>query len=333
MTVATAQDARAFIRTLLQQNPSLTKLRSGRSWTHLSFLFLTFLGLLYGTFHFSGWLGLPLFIFAGIMQYHFTVMVHEASHGGLFTNQWCNKNVGDLIAGFVTFSVSEYQIPHIQHHRILGQPDDPDFYSYEMKAGYTTLGAFLFQVLIYDTGISSLIRRSKRVFLKSSHPSAKTQTDLRKIAMVLIAQMMIFAICISLATWWAYFVFWFIPMLLFVGLFNKLRVFGEHGGLVGHGPKERVLSRTTFSNAGGIKEIFHRIERFVLSPLNFNYHHEHHLMPAIPYTSLPFIHQALLNAGYFEFNQDLKSDSYFSTYMSLFNRRSNVRYPQASESV
>src|SRR5262245_40636949 len=84
-----------------------------------------------------GW-ALPAFIVTGVIQYHFTVMVHHASHGGLLHPAALNRVVGELVANLVTMTVDEYRIPHNHHHQHYGFQRDPDFYSYELKPQYAS---------------------------------------------------------------------------------------------------------------------------------------------------------------------------------------------------
>ena len=83
---------------------------------------------------------------------------------------------------------------------------------------------------------------------------------------------------------WMYFVLWLIPLLILTKTLSKI--------------KNAVGYTATAENACIVFARYRTIrapilEKFFLSPLNFNYHTEHHLHPSIPFFNLPKAHQLL----------------------------------------
>jgi fatty acid desaturase len=121
--------------------------------------------------------------------------------------------------------------------------------------------------------------------------------------------------------WWAYPVFWLLPLVILPGLLNGLRMLGEHGGLTRREGPQVLSARTTMGSVGRSSALA-RLERVILSPFNFNLHHEHHLFPQLPYHVLPALHNHLLSSGYYAAHPDVLSPSYANTFRKLVGGKS-----------
>ncbi len=64
---------------------------------------------------------LPALIIIGSRQRALSNLVHDASHGNLFSSEKVNDSIADLLAAFPTFdTVEAYRKSHLGHHRYLG---------------------------------------------------------------------------------------------------------------------------------------------------------------------------------------------------------------------
>ncbi|MBT8496543.1 MAG: fatty acid desaturase, partial [Deltaproteobacteria bacterium] len=70
--------------------------------------------------------------------------------------------------------------------------------------------------------------------------------------------------------------------------------------------------------------LLQRVEKLVLSPFHFNYHHEHHLRAGVPYPALPTVHRALVDAGYYLRNPDNLRRSYLATIVETLRRADEI---------
>ena len=87
--------------------------------------------------------------------------------------------------------------------------------------------------------------------------------------------------------------------LISIGLFlSRVRGYLEHGNLKSN-QTELPIARTHLSNS---------IEKFILSPLNFNYHNEHHRWPQVPFFRLPGLHKKTMK-------NKLKKHEYSSSFV------------------
>jgi len=99
---------------------------------------------------------------------------------------------------------------------------------------------------------------------------------------VFVAQAIVFLAIWSVLPFWAYFVYWMLPVYAMVFVADEIRAFCEHAQPVL--PDEAADPRrlTTFEpNA---------LERILFAPHNMCYHAEHHLWPFVPYYNLPKLH-------------------------------------------
>ena len=54
-----------------------------------------------------------------------------------------------------------------------------------------------------------------------------------------------------------------------------------------------------------------RMERFFFAPVGAH-HHEHHLLPGVPFAQLPRLHATLVERGYFETQPECVQTSYWA---------------------
>src|SRR5450432_1395686 len=61
-------------------------------------------------------------------QHALATLMHEAAHGLMFRGRRTNEVVGDALLAFPLFiSTRLYRVHHLQHHRNLNTPLDPDW--------------------------------------------------------------------------------------------------------------------------------------------------------------------------------------------------------------
>ena len=257
------------------------------------------------------------FVLIGVAQYHLSVAIHEASHFGLFRSKWANELLGTTLATLIGFGLKPYRRHHWSHHRLFGSAEDPDFGLY--SGGYRSWAGFAADMTNKFT-LVGLARRVLPIFLprrrSGSEASRAASSPYAHPLAFFLSQALIFGLFTWAAAWWTYFVFWLLPLTIFPGLLNGLRMFGEHGGLIdGEGPQV-LRARTTMAR----KELWRPLaglERFVMAPFNFNLHHEHHLFPQLPYHALPSLHDHLVSEGYYQAHPEVLSDSYLHTFRRL----------------
>src|ERR1700674_2383318 len=73
------------------------------------------------------WLSL---IGLGLVFGHGVELQHQALHNTAFPSRFLNRWVGFLLGLPMLVSVTDYQVSHLRHHRLLGTADDREFFNY-----------------------------------------------------------------------------------------------------------------------------------------------------------------------------------------------------------
>jgi fatty acid desaturase len=173
---------------------------------------------------------------------------------------------------------------HLRHHREVGHVHDPDWINYKTETRETPgrvgiyLGSLLLGRMMIASIISFLARGKPRIGVEAPGDANSSAPGVRyEFACAVLCQLII-AAALTLATgkWWAYPVFWLLPLATFAGFFANFRSFVEHVTVDDHAsPEERLRD----IDASGFT-------RFFISPSHFNYHALHHAHPSIPHYNL-----------------------------------------------
>jgi len=226
------------------------------------------------------WILLPSIVLIGALQHHLSIIHHEAVHYLLFRSRFINELVGTAAASVVGFTMA-YRTHHLQHHRLLGQPEDPDleaYVQYPVKRPRLILN--ILWHLCGGAAIVQFIRQSQRSRAAAKTGGATAPLQLFGIA---LAQLFLLGFFALLGRPDLYFLLWLVPLLTVAKTLTHVRSVVEH--TVGAAPDGRSTRYRTI--------LCGPVERFFFAPMNFNYHAEHHFYPAIPYHHLADAHRAL----------------------------------------
>lgn len=266
---------------------------------------------------------LVAYLLFGLFQYYALIATHEAIHYGLWPQKQINDRLGWLCACIHSFNFAEIKKAHLEHHRILGDPNDPDYPSYikEQPGTHFSLTAtFLrpFQSILAALGLSKPPPASE---IEDTGSGAKLQYSPRKDAwkialfhLLVVALLGLLSPLLSLG--------WILALGTIPGFLMHIRLITEHGDMVFKNQPlgdRRMVARThTPPPRAADRAVFEAV-RFVIAPFNFNYHHEHHSMASIPYYNLPDTHGFLYREGYYADKSAQLSDSYPATFRRNFS--------------
>lgn len=238
--------------------------------------------------HFSGvnhspltWLAIA--ILNGVIIYHLNILGHEGIHLLIMNS----KSGNDFLTRFFILSpqfspLNLMRANHLNHHRNLGTDKDQDvqYYVGLLKDGKMSL---LFKLVFSLFGVMVLPIALKLFKKKNIKDQTPNDGLLFEIFAIGISQLAIFIIFWKLSGfWWSYFFLYFLPIFTVMTGLNTIRSCIEHAD-----PNVPPMRERTF--------ISNRIERFFFSPLNMNYHAEHHYYPTVPFYYLPQLRDELLN--------------------------------------
>ena len=221
------------------------------------------------------WLLAPLL---GLFAYRITIVMHDCTHRTLFASAPLNTHVGRFLGAVTGIDFESFKTQHWLHHRIYGQPGDPQGFHY---AGLSAMSAAKFHWhlirpllglnLAHVFGESMLHPRNLRRLLGTG-----------EIVAVGAVQTVILVIVTGAGNHPALILLPVVSTVTFGLWYSQLRGIAEHG----------VIGRK--AEAGVVRSHApYWLDQILLYDLNFNYHTEHHLYPSIPSCYLPAMHRAL----------------------------------------
>lgn len=214
----------------------------------------------------------------GWSGYKIQFILHDCSHKTLFQTKHLNEWVGTGSGMLVGVYFKMYRFTHMQHHRINGEPGDPQYPDYlgEKELSNLEYLGFIFNPLVGGRFISYITREYAPLIqrlLGRSDPKAHLGPAItgRWFVGFLVCQ----AAIATLATG-----FWAHPWLMFVlpcglstiALFlSRVRTLAEHQRNSHEAAHD--FSRTHVPNF---------FDKLLFYDANFNFHVEHHLAPQLP---------------------------------------------------
>jgi fatty acid desaturase len=253
------------------------------------------------------------FLVIGTRQLALTHLVHDACHYNISRSKAANDWISDvLFAAPTLISTASYRRQHLPHHAHLGDwLQDTD-----RRAWYNIRGIrFVYRTLWALLGLEAITT----IFAYSKVGALSLERDeqpWRRPLLVLITQAAIFGFCYALGTPLAYFTLWIAPLFTVTMYLLVLRVIAEH-------QTEDYARSQADAFTRSIDEPLTRtvqpgpLGRHVLGSCNFYFHHEHHLLPGVPYAALPRLHALLRERGYYEVYREALGPGYASTLWRL----------------
>lgn len=304
----------------------LVELSRIKHWRWISELVILWV-LLLGTFQLTILVGnaVPLwagvlvyalaFIFMGCLQNALIQWRHEASHFCLTRDKKLNDIIGDLfVAGPVGTTVSTYRHHHVSHHMYLNDPDK----EIQPATWICLRGTHLLAEVVNHLVGWSYVILAYRIFKNNKQKTRRQQASLQvfspaSIAAFIVVNVSLFALAAVQGAWYAYFILWLIPPFTVAQLINNFRTIVEHQPSsdvcdVGRSVKLYAMTRVIKANP---------IERWLIAPVGFYFHHEHHAWPAIPYHRLGEVRSLLRKKGYFDQDNIIFTDGYLKTVWRL----------------
>jgi fatty acid desaturase len=262
------------------------------------------------------WPQLPILVISFVLiasrQLALTHLVHDASHYRLFRSKRLNDLLGDLLlAGPVAISTQSYRSQHLPHHQYLGDFErDTD-----QRSWYSIRGMrFCTRTLLTLLGWEAVATFRSYASVGSEGGSASGL--LWRLCCAAISNSLLLAYC-----WWLgqpllYFVLWFLPLLTLTMLLQNYRVIAEHQT---EEYAARDIDRQRVSFVPPLTRTLQAgpLGKLLLGPMNFHYHHEHHLAPSVPYHQLPKMHRQLVERGYYKDHSEALGGGYANTLWGL----------------
>jgi fatty acid desaturase len=255
---------------------------------------------------------LLMMIVIATRQHALGILMHDGTHFRCLSNRTANDVVCNLFCALpIGILTSRYRYEHQLHHRFLNTDQDPYWMDFKLDSDWhwpktrkKALWIFIRDLL----GLNG--HRNWRVIYRwspwSNHFSRrKTPPPLTPVERATIygffASVLIF---LTLTNGWLEFLWlWLVPLSTITVALMRLRTIAEHLGL----PNKDELDASRHIEGS-------LLERLSISPLNINYHIDHHLFPAVPYYNLPKLHELLLKNEHYRRHAHINQ-----TYLGIKN--------------
>lgn len=242
-------------------------------------------------------------ILLGGRQLALAILMHDASHYGLFKTREQNTFFGRWVFGYPIFHNFEgYRVYHLQHHNHTGTEKDPDL---PLVTAYPTSKPSFARKIGRDlVGVSGIkayagimmmhlgyLRYSLGGLVERLDQKGRTVLDVIKTGGInlygpLLTNGLLVAIFVLIGKPWLY-LLWIGAMLTTGMLFARIRSIAEHA-VTPDREDPYNNTRTTYAKW---------YERLLFAPHHVNYHLEHHLLMTVPPYNLSKMHRLLKSKG------------------------------------
>lgn len=226
-----------------------------------------------------------VFLLVGLSFHRLYIIGHDGLHRRLFNSRLINDLWNDIfVMCYLGASTGSNCRNHLLHHVHTCGSDDPDRYKYISSNKDSTL-----KFLSFYSGWGTLIKSLKNVYSSNKSPIRKSSSNNRfkDIMLILTLNIGLFLFHWMYIGPWSFLLLWLAPIYCMVYIGDLLRVFCEHNMPLSEQEADLKMRLITHTPSN--------LERAFFSPLNMNFHSEHHLWTAIPYYNLPNAHAIICN--------------------------------------
>jgi fatty acid desaturase len=251
----------------------------------------------------------------GLAYAHAVELQHQCLHSTAYRSKFWGRAVGVLLGLPSLVSFSDYQNSHLKHHRLLGTPEDKEFFNYAYKKlnSFPALIKHLWMVRHYRDVMGYIFKSAVGKLVRKDEATPKMAKRIRfeyQLMAVFLAAMAFVTIYFETTL---FLKLWLIPLLVAVPT-HALIELPEHIGCNTTINDVLVNTRTIKTN------------KLVVWFVNGNnYHVEHHWLPAVPNDKFTELHK------YVKSRTTYADVSYRSFYAQFFRNLRSGNLHQAWE--
>lgn len=249
----------------------------------------------------------------GLVYAHAVELQHQCLHSTAYKVRIWNRIVGVILGVPSLVSYSDYQNSHLKHHRLLGTPEDKEFfnYSYQKLNSLRALIPHLWMVRHYRDVAGYIAKSVAGKLVREKQATTKMAKKIRseyRIMAAFFTGMIVLTVVFQTPI---FIKLWLVPFLIAVPA-HALIELPEHIGCNTKVPN--VLENTRTIKASKLAVWF--VD-------GNNYHVEHHWLPGVPNDKFPVLHQRVV--GKVEYLEE----SYWSFYKRFLKnlRAHNLHQP------
>jgi radical SAM superfamily enzyme YgiQ (UPF0313 family)/fatty acid desaturase len=235
---------------------------------------------------------------------------HESQHASLLKNKRLNDLVGAWMCAYPLGSIyGASRAVHLAHHKYLNTPADPDkhFHVEDDKSSPRQFLTYFLRLLAGGQLWTSIVVNG---FLRGGKNGACATADGAEIPSVASAQWVSKSVTLptrqypeilnlvpvqlaiwaafwlASGQWWLYFALWIFPIMTLGTLLGYMRGFIDHARLADDDEQRSEGRLISVPNPSLFDKLF-------LTGMDFEFHAEHHLFPAVPHYYLPRLHKLM----------------------------------------
>lgn len=229
----------------------------------------------------------------GSRQHALAILVHDAAHYLAARSRTVNDGLANWLAAYpLFFPVQGYRTNHLEHHRLLEMPIDPEritIDAYPREFTFPMPKARLYWLLVRDLIGGSIKPMSTLIDYVWAVPDGNR----KHIARIAALHIVVAAASSLTGHLLTYLLLWVAPAFTSFALFFRLRTAAEHSGICP--PRDRYTRRSVDPLATTRTLLSGPVVRYLFSPFNISYHLEHHLYSSVPWFHLPALREQLLD--------------------------------------
>jgi len=231
------------------------------------------------------WWAIPAFLVFGTIYSSSDARWHECGHGTPFKTRWLNEIFYHLSSFMTVREANLWRWSHARHHTdTIIVMRDPEIQVQRPVDLLKIVGDFFW---LYS-GPQEVWRVIRHAF---GRPDANVRTYVpeKERKVMYWSSRLYLAIFVAFGIW-SYTIGSFLPMMFVLlprfygGWLHQLLGLTQHAGLAENTRDHRANTRTVYVNP---------VFRYLY--MNMNYHLEHHVIPMVPYHTLPRLHKAVLD--------------------------------------
>ena len=290
---------------------ALVKVRKNRFQRKLVAVIIATSLLTWLTLSTSGVVSIIPMILLGLIYAHCVELQHQCLHHTAYRAKRWNRFVGVLLGLPSLVSYSDYQYSHMKHHRLLGTPQDKEFFNYDYKS-LSNVWQFIPHLLLvpHHKDVARSIFNSLTGRLSRGDANPKIVRKIRTEYLIMALMLASMATISIVFQTWIFVKLWFIPFWIAIPA-HALIELPEHFGC--EGQTTDVLRNTRSIRASWLGYWFTN---------GNNYHVEHHWLPSVPNDRFAELHLSL------EDGIEYLEQSYWTFYSKFFrhllSRKSTV---------
>ena len=209
-----------------------------------------------------------------------------------------NHFFGNWLAAYpVGLTIEGYAKGHFQHHAHTNTANDlaTDLEKYAAtRFGDGSLACAFLRDILGLTALRSFLGHSDNsVHISESKKRNYLMNNLKNYAGQGLSQIIILAIVFQF-DFKMYCLLWVLPLVSFNMVLLRVRGIAEHGlpnqlgKIILSAEQGKLLTRTMLmNNETWSDHVLNFVERILIGTLNCNFHHEHHILPTVPFYNLP----------------------------------------------